>query len=113
MAFIQDTKPTSVWTKDGNTPAFWYFSTLTTPLSDVPFCYDTGLVFGYGTFSIDTRPTSSWSIDSKTSSVWENDSNGSGALFFDTWDDSFDLVETSFDDDNAIAGASFTEDTHP
>ncbi len=34
-------------------------------------------------------------------------------MFFDTWDDSFDLIETCFDDDNEVPGQEFTEDTHP
>lgn len=64
-------------------------------------------------FTQDSRPVSAWTRDSVASSTWERDSRGSGALFFDTWDDSFDLVETCFDDDTEIPGQEFTEDTHP
>lgn len=113
MPFVRDTKPVSAWIADGDSSAFWYFSALVIPLSEVPFCYDTGLVPGAGVFGQDSRPTSTWTADVPGSSTWAEDAQGSNALFFDTWDDSFDLVETCFDDDNEVPGQEFTEDTHP
>ena len=63
-------------------------------------------------FVQDSRPTSTWTNDTKVASTWAEDGQGAGALFFDTWDDSFDLIETCFDDDTEVPGQAFTEDTH-
>lgn len=61
-------------------------------------------------FVQDSRPSSSWTNDTPVSSTWTEDDNRHGATYFDTWDDSFDLVTTSFD--TVATGQNFTEDTH-
>lgn len=54
-------------------------------------------------FSEDQRPDSTWAEGLEDWSI----------LLFDLWDDSFDLIETCFDDFDAFPTNGFTEDTHP
>lgn len=112
MAFVRDSRPSSSWARDTRSPSQWYFNLLIEPFSTITWCFDTGLP-PYSGWGQDSPIISTWGHDTKPTSSWTEDGQASGALFFDTWDDSFDLVETCFDDDNEVPGQEFTEDTHP
>lgn len=112
MAFVQDSRPSSAWTRDARSPSQWYFNLLVEPFSTIAWCFDTGIP-PYSGWSHDSIVTSTWTQDSAASSTWAQDGGAGTAAYFDTWDDSFDLIETCFDDDNEVPGQEFTEDTHP